>query len=267
MLHAATVGTDPVAVAVSDDGSRAYLADSSAGDVYAVRLPSLAVAWEQHLGGAPFALLVYQERLYVSLYSGHAVDELRLTNGSVYLRHALARRAAGLAVDQSGNVVAVSDEGYLLNLDGTFTRGDSSFGVALVAGQLWTADYPGGRISRPGDGAGGRSLPDALHPFWLAPGANGTLLISAEGAHEDTDPGAVYAYDVARDSFRVIDRPLDPDEAVQWGPVVVVAAHGSRRVDVIDAGHVSEWAQGAAAVAVAPDSSLNVLVVAVNSHE
>ncbi|MGA8923051.1 MAG: hypothetical protein WB682_07885, partial [Candidatus Dormiibacterota bacterium] len=45
-VAAASIGSDPVAVIVSDDGTTAYLADSSPGDVYAVRLPGLAVAWK-----------------------------------------------------------------------------------------------------------------------------------------------------------------------------------------------------------------------------
>jgi hypothetical protein len=42
----ATIGADAVAVIVSGDGRMAYLADSSPGDVYAVRVPELMVAWK-----------------------------------------------------------------------------------------------------------------------------------------------------------------------------------------------------------------------------
>jgi len=256
-----------VAVIVSDDGTMAYAADSAPGDVYAVKVPSLSVAWKQHVGGAPFGLLIHGGRLLVSLYSGDAVVELDPSSGALLANDPITHHGAGMAVDLAGQVVVASDEGYLVALHGTSTPGDRAFSAALVAGGLWTADYTLGQISRSGDATSRRKLPDPLHPFWVAPGAGGTLLISAEGQSEDSDPGAVYAYDVARDSFTLLDQPKDPDQAVQWGPAVVVAAHGSRRVDLIDGGRVSEWAKGAAAVAVAPDSGVNVLVVAVNAHE
>jgi hypothetical protein len=263
----ATVGSDPVAVIVSADGNTAFMADSSPGDVYAVNLPRLSVAWMRHVGGAPFGLLLNAGRLLVSLYDGDAVMELDPSTGAVLARDPIGHHGAAMAVDALGRVVVASDEGYLIDLQGSAQAGDRSYGAALVAGGLWTADYRLGRISRAGDRSSVRALPDPLHPFWLAAGAGGTLLISAEGAQEDSDGGAVYAYDVARDAFTVLDQPIDPDQAVLWGPAVVVAAHGSRRVDVIDGGRVTQWAKGAAAVAVAPDSNLNLLVVAVNSHE
>jgi len=67
---AASIGSDPVAVTVSIDGATAYVADSSPGDVYAVGLPALKISWKQHVGGAPFGLLLHSGSLYVSLYDG-----------------------------------------------------------------------------------------------------------------------------------------------------------------------------------------------------
>lgn len=267
-IRSATIGSDPVAVTLSDDGKLAYVADSSPGDVYAVRLPGLAVVWERHLGGAPFGLLVHGGHLYVSLYSGDAVVQLDPTTGAVIANVPIHHHGAGMAVDATGTVVVASDEGRLIAADGGSSRaGDRAFSAALVAGSIWTADYPTGYVSRAADAASRRRLPDPLHPFWVAPGAGGTLLVSAEGQNEDSDRGAVYAYDVARDSFTLLDRPIDPDQAVQWGPATVIAAHGSRSVDVVDSGRLSTWARGAAAVALAPDSALNLLVVVVNAHE
>jgi len=68
-------------VIVSEDGATAYLADSSPGDVYAVRLPRLTVAWKHHVGGAPFGLLLHGGSLFVSLFSGAAVVELDPSSG------------------------------------------------------------------------------------------------------------------------------------------------------------------------------------------
>jgi outer membrane protein assembly factor BamB len=69
----ASIGKDPVAVIASDDGRTAYLADSAPGDVYAVSLPNLRVTWKEHVGGAPFGLLLHGGRLFVSLFDGAAV--------------------------------------------------------------------------------------------------------------------------------------------------------------------------------------------------
>src|SRR6202030_25016 len=87
----ASIGTDPVAVIVSGDGATAYLADSSPGDVYAVRLPDLSVAWKRHVGGAPFGLLLHAGRLFVSLFSGAAVVELDPMSGSKLAAHAVPK--------------------------------------------------------------------------------------------------------------------------------------------------------------------------------
>jgi hypothetical protein len=48
---------------------------------------------------------------------------------------------------------------------------------------------------------------------------------------------------------------------------VFVAAHGDGEVMAIAGGKTSAWARGVAAVGLAPDPQLQILVVAVNSHE
>ena len=79
-------GDQPI---VSEDGGTAYMADSSPGDVYAVRLPSLTVAWKHHVGGAPFGLLLHGGSLFVSLFSGGAVVELDPADGAQHVRSAV----------------------------------------------------------------------------------------------------------------------------------------------------------------------------------
>ena len=90
---------------------------------------------------------------------------------------------------------------------------------------------------------------------------------TAEGDTEDTALGGVFSYDTATGTFRTLARPRDPDQVVQSGLKVLVAAHGDRDVLAIEGGQSSVWARGAAAVAIAPDPSLNLLVLAVNAHE
>ena len=266
MKKVATIGIDPVAVIVSEDGSMAYTADSAPGDIYAVKLPSLQIAWQQHVLGEPFGLLLYGGHLLVSLYGDDAVEELDPATGSILADHATLPQGAGMTVDANGRVVVASASGYLVDLNGQYQKAGAGFSVALVNGHLWTEDYARMQIIRSDDGYT-RVLPNPVHPFWLAPGANGTLLIAAEGNNEDSDPGGVYSYDVASETFTLLDEPRDPDQVLQWGPTIYVAAHGSKQVATINGSHVGAWAQGAAAVAIAPDFPLNLLVVAVNSHE
>ena len=82
VLSSESVGSDPVAVIVADDGKTAFVADSSPGDVYAVRLPGLKEAWKRHVGGSPFGLLLHGGSLFVSLFAGSGVVELDPTNGA-----------------------------------------------------------------------------------------------------------------------------------------------------------------------------------------
>jgi sugar lactone lactonase YvrE len=262
----ATVGSDPVAVTVSDDGAMAYMADSSPGDVYAVRLPALSVAWKQHVGGAPFGLLLNAGRLVVSLFSGPAVVELDPKTGVLMGTHTVPQGPAAMAVAPDGRVVVANTSGRVDFLDGTSLPGGNGFGVAVAGGQIWTADYQRAQLVRAGDDHR-VTLPLPVSPFWLAPGGPSTLLVSAEGPHEDSDPGAVFSFDTRTETFTTLARPHDPDQVVLSGSKVLVASHGDREVLVIDRGRTSTWAVGAKVVAIAPDAPLNLLVLVVNAHE
>jgi DNA-binding beta-propeller fold protein YncE len=262
----ASVGTDPVAVIVSVDGATAYLADSSPGDVYAVKLPGLKVAWKQHVGGAPFGLLLDGRRLFVSLFSNAAVVELDPSTGAQLASHPVAQSPAAMSVAADGRVIVAGKSGRASYLDGTSIRAGNGFGVAVVGGQIWTADFQGARLVRAGDDHN-VDLPLPVSPFWLAPGGPTTLLISAEGAKEDSDQGAVFSFDTTTETFTTLARPRDPDQVVRSGSKVLVASHGERDVLAIEGGMTSVWAPGIEAVAIAPDTPLNLLVVAVNANE
>ena len=262
----ATVGSDPVAVALSDDGSTAYVADSAPGDVIAVKVPGLTQVWKTHVGGAPFGVLPYRGHLYVSLFSGNAVVELDPATGMRLASHPVTAGPAVLAVDTQGRVVVAGTRGEVDFLDGTNLPAGNGFGIAIVADQMWTEDYARAELVRTSDHLR-VGLPDPLFPFWLAPGAGNTLLISAEGAREDSDPGAVYSFAPIGGKFTTLARPRDPDQVLQSGSTVFVAAHGDREVLAIAGGQVSEWAKGAGAVALAADAPLGLLVVVTNSHE
>lgn len=251
LQSSATVGGDPVAVTVSDDGKTAFVADSAPGDVYAVSLPNLKVRWKTHTGGAPFGLLVHAGLLYVTLYDSAAVAELDPSDGHSIAVDPTIPHPAAITVDSSGVVVEAGGPG---------------FGIALVDETLWTADYKQGALL-PG-GLGVRlPLPFKVHPFWLAPGQGHTLLISAEGESEDSDPGAVFSFDVMSEAFTTLARPRDPDQVISSDGTIFVAAHGDREVLAIQNDATKRWAQGASAVGLAADPSLGLLVVAVNDHE
>jgi len=261
----ATIGSDPVAVIVSDDGATAYIADSAPGDVYAVRLPDLKMAWKEHVGGAPFGLLLHRGRLFVSLFSGAAVVELDPRSGAQIASHAVTPGPAVLEVSPDGRVMAAGTRGQVDYLDGTSTPAGHGFGIAVVNSQVWTADYERAELVRAGDGRR-VGLPLPVFAFWLAPGASGELLIAAEGGAEDTDPGGVFSFDTNA-TFKTLARPRDPDQVVQSGSKIMVSAHGDQEVLVIDGGQTHHWAVGSAPVALAPDPPLNIAVVAVNAHE
>jgi hypothetical protein len=93
------------------------------------------------------------------------------------------------------------------------------------------------------------------------------MLIASEGVDEDRDQGGVFRVDIGTGAFTVLARPKDPDQVVESGGVDYVAAHGDREVLAISRGRTQTWARGAAAVAMAADAQLNLLVVAVNNHE
>jgi hypothetical protein len=262
----ASIGKDPVAVIVSDDGRTAYLADSAPGDVYAVSLPNLPIAWKQHVGGAPFGLLLHGGRLLVSLFSGASVVELDPKTGNMMGMHQVPQGPGAMATDTSGRVVVAGTRGQLTTIDGGQVAAGNGFGVALAGGHIWTADYERAELVPAGDDHR-VGLPLPLFPFWLATGAGDTLLIAAEGAVEDSDPGGVFSFDPVNSAFKILATPKDPDLVLQSGSMILVAAHGDGQVLVLQDDHSSTWARGSAPVALATSDALGLLVVAVNAHE
>jgi hypothetical protein len=263
----APVGSDIVAVIISDDGKTAYLADSAPGDVYAVRVPDLKVAWKQHVGGAPFGLLLHQGRLFVSLFSGASVVELDPLSGTTLATHPVPAGPAAMTEDAGGHVVVAGTRGQLNVIGGGQLAAGNGFGVAEAGGRLWSTDYERAELVPAGDDHR-VGLPQPLFPFWLAPGAGTSLLIAAEGGTEDTDPGGVFSFDTVTGSFSTLATPKDPDQVLLSGSTIFVAAHGDQDVLAIKpGGRTTVWAGGAAAVALAPDPALGFLVVAVNAHE
>jgi outer membrane protein assembly factor BamB len=253
-------------VIVSEDGRTAYVADSAPGDVYAVGIPGLQVAWKQHLGGAPFGLLLNQGRLFVSLFSGAAVVELDPLSGTKLATNPVPDGPGAMAVDPGGHVVVAGTRGQLTVIGGGRLAAGNGFAVAEAGGRLWSADYARAELVPAGDDHR-VGLPMPVFPFWLAPGAGNTLLVAAEGASEDTDPGGVFSFDTVTGSFQTLATPRDPDQVLYSGSTIFVAAHGDRDVLAIKAGLTKVWARGAGAVALAPDAPLGYLVVAVNAHE
>lgn len=262
---AASVGTDPVAVIVSPDGAIAYVADSAPGDVYAVRLADLKVTWKQHVGGAPFGLLLHAGGLFVSLYDGGSVVQLDPASGAKLSSVSLTPRPAAMSADADGRLIVAGTSGRVEYLDGTSLPGGPGFGIATVGRQIWTADYERAELVRT-DGSRVR-LPVPVSAFWLSPGPGNHLLIAAEGPREDSDPGGVFDLDTSSLRFTTLATPRDPDQVVQSGSRVFVSAHGDRQVLVIDGSTTTVWAQGVAAVGLAPDPALNLLVVVSNEHE
>jgi outer membrane protein assembly factor BamB len=263
----ATIGSDPVAVIVSDDGRTAYVADSSPGDVYAVKLPDLHVSWRAHTGGAPFGLLLHDSRLFVSLFAGAAVVELDPTNGKKLASHPITAGPGMVSLDASGRVVVAGTRGEIDYLDGTSVRAGHGYAVALAGAEMWTADYERAELVRAGD-LHTVGLPMPVFPFWLAPGGHGTLLVAAEGPDEDKDLGGVFAFDPATEKFETLALLHDPDQVLMSGETRFVAAHGDREVVAILAdGTVKKLAADVPAVALAADPAINLLVVVVNDHE
>ncbi len=267
-VAALSVGSDPVAVTVSADGAFAYVADSSPGDVYAVNLAHRAVRWRSHVGGAPFGLLLAGGHLYVSLFSAAMVDELDVQSGAIPASHPVGPGPAVMALDPSGNPLVAELSGVVAPVDGggrTEPAGHG-YGIATLDADTWTCAYAESMIVRAGDGHS-FELPQGLHPFWLSPGAGGTILIAAEGNEEDADPGGVFRLDPGTGTFKTLAHPRDPDQVIESGGAVFVAAHGDRDVLRIAGGATAEWAKGASAVALAADPQQGLLVVAVNAHE
>lgn len=265
-LSSAPVGSDPVAVIVADDGKAAYVADSAPGDVYAVRLPGVRVAWMQHVGGAPFGLLLNRGRLFVSLFDGASVVELEPSTGKVIASHPVPMGPAAMTVDGTGNVVVAGTRGQLNIIGGGQLAAGNGFGVAYAGGRLWSADYERAELVPAGDDHR-VGMPAPVFPFWLAAGPGGTLLIAAEGAPEDTATGGVFSFDTATGVFKTLATPKDPDQVLQSGSTVFAAAHGEHAVVAIRDGKANAWAQGIEAVGIATDPQLSMLIVVVNAHE
>ena len=261
----ASIGTDPVAVIVSADGAFAYVADSAPGDVYAVSLPGLKVRWKQHVGGAPFGLLLQSGSLFVSLFDGGSVVELDPATGAKIKSVSVTPQPAAMSVDADGRLIVASTGGRVDHLDGSSLAGGAGFGIAAVGNEIWTADYKRAVVV----GSDGRrvALPLRLFPFWLSAGSGSHLLIAAEGKLEGSDPGGVFDLNTATLQFTTLATPRDPDQVVLSGSRVFVPAHGDEHVLVIDGSATVDWAQGIAPVGLAADPKLDLLVVVTNSHE
>ena len=263
----ATIGSDPVAVVVSGDGRTAYVADSSPGDVYAVKLPDLHISWRAHTGGAPFGLLLHDSRLFVSLFSGAAVVELDPGTGKKLASHTVRAGPGMVSLDASGRVIVAGTRGEIDYLGGTSVRAGHGYAVALSGADMWTADYERAELVRAGD-LHVVGLPMPLFPFWLSPGGHGAILVAAEGPSEDEDLGGVFVFDPATEKFETLALLRDPDQVLVSGDTRFVAAHGDREVVAILAdGAVKKLASGLPAVALAADPAMNLLVVVTNDHE
>ena len=259
------MGTDPVAVIVSADGAFAYVADSAPGDVYAVSIPGLKVTWKQHVGGAPFGLLLQSGSLFVSLFDAGSVVELDPATGAEIRSVSVAPRPAAMSVGADGRIVVASTGGRVDHLDGTSLAGGAGYGIAAVGEQIWTADYKRAELVRSDGPRVG--LPLRVFPFWLSAGSGNHLLIAAEGETEDSDPGGVFDLNTATLQFTTLATPRDPDQVLMSGSRVFVPAHGDDQVLVIDGSTTTAWAQGISPVGLAVDPMHNLLVVVTNSHE
>lgn len=265
-LGAATLGLDPVAITVSSDGRTAYVADSSPGDVYAVSVPALTVIWRQHVGGSPFGLLLHSGHLFVSLFAAKAVLELEPSSGARIASHPVPAGPAVLGVDGMHRVMVAGRQGSLTYLDGASRPAGWGFAFAISGNDVWTEDYDHSFLQRVPDGHR-VNLPLRVHPFWVAPGRPGKLLVSAEGSDEDADPGAVFEFDVMSETFITLARPRDPDQVLRSGSQVLIAAHGDREVLAIEGTQTQVWARGAPAVALAAVPGMDATLVVVNGHE
>ncbi|HET7466173.1 MAG TPA: hypothetical protein VFL29_05875 [Candidatus Dormibacteraeota bacterium] len=266
----ARIGSDPVAVIVSDDGATAYVADSAPGDVYAVGLPALRVQWRAHTGGNPFGLLLHDGHLYVSLFSGAAVVELDPATGRQTASHKVTAGPGMVSLDPSGDVIVAGTRGEIDYLDGRSVPAGHGYAVAIGGpglDEMWTADYERAELVRAGD-LHNVGLPMPLFPFWLAPYLGGQILVAAEGPSEDQDLGGVFVFEPSTEKWSTLALVRDPDQAVfDASGVTYVAAHGDRMVLTIYGGEVAKEAIGVPAVALAPDPNLAVVVVVENDRE
>jgi DNA-binding beta-propeller fold protein YncE len=260
------LGSDPIAVGIAPDGAAAYVSDNAAGKVYALSLPQLKVRWTAAVGGRPGPVLAQGAAVWVSLYQAGQVAELDPASGGTISRRPASSGSGQLALQQ-GDLYAAGTAG-VWRVGGERRSTVSGFGLASAGGALWAADYGAGTVVRLSDGKTVQ-LPAGLHPFWLSPGSNGSLLVAAEGADEDADPGAVLRLEAPDYDVRMLLAATDPDQVVEAGGRVYVASHGSRRVDVLGSAgeRIATWATGAAPVALAVDEPLRSLLVVTDERE
>jgi DNA-binding beta-propeller fold protein YncE len=262
----ADLGRGPLAVSISPDGNEAYVVDNSGGYVFAVSLPNLRVRWSSKLDGAPTSIVTQGDSLWVALYTAGQVVQLDRRTGSVVDKWAVGP-GAGAIVFQQGQAWSASTAG-VWQVKGHKQADVHGFGIASVGGAIWAADYDARQVVRIGDGLV-VSLPSGLHPFWLSAGSNGNVLVAAEGADEDRDLGAVLSLAPPAFEPRTLTRATDPDQVLEADGKIFVASHGDRQVDVITSvgDRVGTWGKGAAAVALAVDDALGLLVVVTNERE
>jgi hypothetical protein len=260
------LGSDPVAVTISADGRTAYVSDNGPGIVYAVAVPELKVRWKTVVGGRPGPLLAGLDFVFVSLYETGQVAELDARSGTVLSQRRVGPRPGQLVLDD-GRIQVACGDGRVWDLEGASRPGGRGFGLAAASGQLWSADYDAGALVRVGDGHR-VALPAGLHPFWLSAGPDDRILIAAEGADEDRDPGAALLMDRAL-NVTSLAVARDPDLVLEWDQRVYIAAHAERRVTVLGKapGRVSHWMPGAAVVALAVDPGRGILVAVTNAGE
>jgi hypothetical protein len=180
--------------------------------------------------------------------------------------HQVPKGPAALATDPGSHVVVAGRGGQVTVLDGGQVSAGKGFGLAIAGGRVWTGDYERAELVPAGDDHR-VGLPLPLFPYWLAPGAGDTLLIAAEGAVENSDAGGVFSFDPATGAFKILATPKDPDQVLQSGSTIFVAAHGDKQVLVLQDDHSSKWARGSAPVSLATSEALGLLVVAMNAHE
>jgi len=262
----ADLGQDPLAVSISPDGNEAYVVDNAQGYVYALSLPNLRVRWSSKVDARPGPIVTQGDQLWVSLYSAGQVAQLDRHTGDVVNKWAVGP-GPGAIVFQQGQPWAASTAGVWL-VKGRKQADVHGFGLASAGGSIWAAAYDPGEVVRVSDGKT-VALPSGLHPFWLSGGSSGNVLVAAEGDDEDRDLGAVLSLDPPAYEARTLIRATDPDLVLEADGKIFVASHGDRQVDVLTSSgdRVGSWARGAAAVALAVDDALGLLVVVTDERE
>ena len=255
-----------MAVSISPDGNEAYVSDNAGGSVYAASLPNLRVRWTAALDGRPGPILTLGDELWVSLYTAGQVVQLDRHTGEVISKWAVGP-GPGQVAQQQGQLWVASAQG-VWQVKGKKQSDIHGFALAAADSAVWAGDYEAGEVVRAQDGKT-VSLPAGLHPFWLAAGSAGRILVAAEGDNEDRDLGGVLSLEPPDYAPRTILTATDPDMVVESGGRIYVAAHGDREVDVLmsSGDRVGAWAKNAAAVAIAVDQPLGLLVVATNERE